>query len=112
MREGVRFRIESDELSGFQMFSVKSRGGVLIVTLNVKHALHEFLRFLETHEDDERAHRSAVAILTLILAWARMEDQIELSEERQEVQDIAMRWGRQASDVLGQLTNELDLGED
>lgn len=112
VREGVRFRIESDELSGFQMFSVKSRGGVLIVTLNVKHALHEFLRFLETHEDDERAHRSAVAILTLILAWARMEDQIELSEERQEVQDIAMRWGRQASDVLGQLTNELDLGED
>lgn len=112
VREGARFRIESDELSGFQMISVKSRGGVLIVTLNVKHALHEFLRFLETHEDDGQAHRSAVAILTLILAWARMEDEIELDEERQEVQDIAMRWGRQASDVLGQLTNELDIGED
>ena len=111
VREGVRFRIESDELSGFQMFSVKSRGGVLIVTLNVKHGLHEFLKVLESHDDEALAHEGAVAILTLLLAWARMEDQIERDDERLEVQDIAMRWGRQARDVLNQLVSELELGE-
>ena len=112
VREGARFRIESDELSGSQMFSVRSRGGVLIVTLNVKHGLHEFVKFLESHEGDERAHRGAVAILTLFLAWARMEDQIEREDERIEVQDIAMRWGRQARDVLKQLVTEADDGDD
>ena len=112
VREGARFRIESDELSGSQMFSVRSRGGVLIVTLNVKHGLHEFVKFLESHEGDEQAHRGAVAILTLFLAWARMEDQIEREDERIEVQDIAMRWGRQARDVLKQLVTETDDGDD
>lgn len=111
VREGVRFRIDSDELSGFQMFSVKSRGSVLIVTLNVRHGLHEFLKVLESHDDDTLAHGGAVAILTLLLAWARMEDQIEREDERLEVQDIAMRWGRQARDVLKQLVSELELGE-
>lgn len=112
VREGARFRIESDELSGSQMFSVRSRGGVLIVTLNVKHGLHEFVKFLESREGDEQAHRGAVAILTLFLAWARMEDQIEREDERIEVQDIAMRWGRQARDVLKQLVTEADDGDD
>ena len=112
VREGARFRIESDELSGSQMFSVRSRGGVLIVTLNVKHGLHEFVKFLESREGDELAHRGAVAILTLFLAWARMEDQIEREDERIEVQDIAMRWGRQARDVLKQLVTEADDGDD
>lgn len=112
VREGARFRIESDELSGSQMFSVRSRGGVLIVTLNVKHGLHEFVKFLESREDDDLAHHGAVAILTLLLAWARMEDQIEREDERIEVQDIAMRWGRQARDVLRQLVTEADDGND
>lgn len=112
VREGARFRIESDELSGSQMFSVRSRGGLLIVTLNVKHGLHEFVKFLESREGDELAHRGAVAILTLFLAWARMEDQIEREDERIEVQDIAMRWGRQARDVLKQLVTEADDGDD
>ena len=46
--------------------------------------------------------------------WARLAKITPSSAiERQEVQDIAMRTGAgKRVDVLGQLTNELDLGED
>ena len=103
------FRFLPEELDGHRMFSVRSRGGVLIVHLNTEHSLYEFLKFLEA-QDEAWRHRAAVAIRTLILAWARMEIGIERDEERYEVQEIAGRWGRQARAVIEDLNHEVGGG--
>lgn len=103
----VWFRFESRELSAYQMFMVERSEGILVVVLNVHHPVHKFLQFLEQRDDDQMAHRSAVAILTLILAWARMEDHIERNDQRREIQKIAMNWGEQVEGILEQLVTEL-----
>jgi hypothetical protein len=97
----LRFEFRPKQLSGYVMFEVRSVGGTLFVNLNINHPLYEFLQFLE-QRDDEAAHTAAVAIRVLLLAWARMEDQTG-PPRIIEVQDFAMRWGRQASDVLSRL---------
>ena len=107
VEEEVWFRFESRELSGYQMFMVERIEGILVVALNVHHPVHRFIQFLEQREDDQMAHQSAVAILTLILAWARMEDHIERNDDRREIQKIAMDWGEQVERILAQLVTEL-----
>ena len=71
--------------------------------LNINHDLYEFLKVLndkavETANPEVR--QAAVGVRTLLLAWARMEDHIELKEEQQRVQAIASRWGQHAGEVL------------
>ena len=108
VREDARFRIVPDDLSGYQMFSVKSRGGVLIVLLNINHRLYQYLQILEGLEGNQVAHQDAVAILTLVLAWARMEDEITREDERKETEHTAMQWGRQAEEFLTEFLEEID----
>ena len=105
VRNNFLYEFIPKELDGHQMFSVRSRGGVLFVHLNINHSLYEFLRFLEKRSD-QWAHQAAVALRTLLLAWARMEDQTEQREHRQEVQRTAQRWGEHATAVLPQLSGE------
>lgn len=100
------FRFLSEELDAHQMFSVRPRGGVLVVALNTEHSLYQFLQFLEDRDETWR-HRAAVAIRALILAWARMESGIERNEEKYEVQAVAGRWGRYARDVLQEINSEV-----
>ena len=108
VREDARFRIEPDDLSGYQMFSVKRRGGVLIVLLNINHRLYQYLQILEGLEGNSVAYQDAVAILTLVLAWARMEDEITREDERKETEHTAMQWGRQAEEFLTEFLEEID----
>ena len=107
VRRDFRYQFVPKELDDAnRMFSVRSHGGVLFVHLNQEHDLYEFLRTLEEHSG-EWSRRAAVAIRTLVLAWARMEDKTENPEQRQRVRDTALRWGRQAREVLNQINAEL-----
>ena len=109
VRNDFRFDFESVSGQGFQMFTCESRGGVLFVNLNINHQLYEFINFIEQEADiseNPALWKAAVGLRTLLLAWSRMEDQIESPERTQEVQSIAMDWGRQASAVLRQLNQQ------
>ena len=105
IRNDFRYEFIPKELDAYQMFSVRSRGGVLFVHLNIVHELYEFVNFLEERSDDW-AHQAAIALRTLLLAWARMEDQTTNRDQRQEVQRTAQRWGEHATAVLPQLSSE------
>ena len=109
VRNDFRFDFKSVNGRGFEMFTCDSRGGVLFVNLNINHQLYEFINFIEQEADANEnpvVWKAAVGLRTLLLAWSRMEDQIESPERTQEVQSIATDWGRQASMVLRQLNQQ------
>ena len=111
VRNDIRFKFVDKSLHGYTMFEVKSEGGVLIVSLNINHPLHKFLEWLKEHNEEtarETAHESATAILTLLLAWARLEDQIEDANRKLQIQDAATSWGKQATEVLKQIVEHVE----
>ena len=100
------FSIIPAQLPGSQMFSFVSRGGVLNMSLNINHPVYRFLQVIEAEaaeSDNDVARRAAVGILAMLLSWGRMEDDIERTDLRIQVQDRAFRWGAFVSRVLSDL---------
>ncbi len=102
-------------LYGHQMFGVDSVKGTLVVSLNINHELSEFLEVLEQRSDalkDPLARRAAVALRTLLLAWARLQDETAEGHDRAELESVAMQWGKHARAFLPELAEELNIGDD
>lgn len=100
------FSIVPAQLTGSQMFSFISRGGVLNMRLNIDHPIYRFLEVIEedvAESGNEVARKAAIGILAMLLSWGRMEDDIERPEIRIQVQDRAMHWGKMVSGVLRDL---------
>ena len=100
------FSIIPTQLTGSQMFSFVSRGGVLNMSLNIHHPIYRFLQVIEreaAESANEVARRAAVGILAMLLSWGRMEDDIDRDDIRLQVQDRAIHWGRMVSGVLNDL---------
>ena len=101
------FSIVPTQLTGSQMFSFVSRGGVLNMSLNIHHPIYKFLQVIEAEAAEsgsEVARRAAVGILAMLLSWGRMEDDIDRDDIRLQVQDRAIHWGRMVSGVLSDLS--------
>ena len=100
-------------LYGHQMFAVDSVKGTLVVSLNINHELSEFLDVLEQQSnelEDPLARRGAVALRTLLLAWARLQDETAEGHDRAELESVAMQWGKHARAFLPALAGELNFG--
>lgn len=100
------FKFVASNLSGSQVFSVTRQGGILHVNLNINHPIYGFLDVIETeagNEGNETARKAALSIRAMLLAWARMEDEIELESARLYFQDTCIRWGQMMRDVLNRL---------
>ena len=107
VQRGLNYNFEHSDLSGYQMFKVVSRGGILNVQLNINHAAYDFIRVIEDEAlqtGSGIARRAAVGIEVLLLAWARMEDEIEMTNKRMEFQDTGVNWGKMVHRVLRNLT--------
>lgn len=97
------FEFVPTRLNAYQVYSVTSRGGVLLVNLNINHPIYEFLNIIEREVDtegNEVARKAAVSIETMLLAWAKMEDGMEDETTRMDFQDTCLRWGRMMADML------------
>ena len=101
VERGDRYAFVSDTVPGSHMFSVKSREGVIYVTLNIDHPAYEVLRELEESllemEDRSELSNACVALRLLLLSWASAEDQYHDRDQRRRVQDVAGVWGRYAA---------------
>ena len=101
VERGDRYAFVSDTVPGSHMFSVKSREGVIYVTLNIDHPAYEVLRELEESllemEDAGGLSNACVALRLLLLSWASAEDQYHDRDQRRRVQDAAGVWGRYAA---------------
>jgi len=106
--ERLSYQFLSRQLDGYQMFSVRSVGGVLHIYLNTDHPIYDFLRHVEDELSDkvketDPAYQSIVAIRLLLSSWARMEDHTENKEERMRIQEIAREWGKHVAKFLDYL---------
>ena len=100
------------KLYGHQMFGVDNVDGVLVVSLNINHELSDFLDVLEEQSedlDDRLARRAAVALRTLLLAWARLQDETAENRDRAELEHIAVQWGRHARNFLPAIARDMNV---
>ena len=96
------------------MFGVDNVNGVLVVSLNINHELSDFLDILEDQSDDldnELARRAAVALRTLLLAWARLQDETAENRDRAEIEHIAVLWGKHARNFLPAIARDMNVGD-
>ena len=92
------------QVLGDLMFSVHNeRTGILNVMLNIHHPVYEFLKVIEEEAEksgNKLARRAALGLITMLLSWGNMENQIENPQRKRRVQNIAIDWGLQVSEVL------------
>lgn len=89
-------------------FSVKSKAGAIIVTLNTDHPAYE--KLVEVLEEDtegesvqelkQRLGNSLEGLKLLLMAWARYEDEQPNETKQQIAKDIRADWGRVARKFL------------
>lgn len=105
--KGLKYRIDAAALETGAFFSVQSKGGVLLVTLNTEHPAYELLIGAEdpsvlpdeVAELKARLRASQEGLEMMLFAWARYEDE-QLGDSRRQAQRVRFDWGRMAEDFL------------
>ncbi len=106
---GIKYIFTHGEIETPAFFSVRTRGGALIITLNTSHPaykhLMEILDDSDIEELTEEVLRSRLTnawrgLRLLLEAWARYEDEQIDGPPRQRVQDSRSDWGRVARQFL------------
>ncbi|MCC5609748.1 ATP-binding protein [Nostoc sp. CHAB 5834] len=108
--DGLKYIFAEADLETAAFFSVKPRGGAIIVTLNTNHpAYKNLVEILEKDVEgiDEETLRSRLTnslegLKLLLMAWARYEDEQPDGRRRQLAQDTRVDWGRIARQFLEQ----------
>ena len=107
--DGIKFVFNESDLETSAFFSVRPRGGALIITLNTSHPAYDHLiELLDTPDLENQAPEELVARLNnawkglklLLEAWARYEDEQPEGPRRNQAQDIRNDWGRVARQFL------------
>ena len=97
---GLKYRFAASDLDSPAFFSVTLRGGVIIITLNTRHPVHEHL--IEVLEPDDvgsaegRLDNAREGLRLLLEAWARYEDEQPEGPRRDAAMDARSDWGRVA----------------
>lgn len=95
----IKFRFRHADVPGFHIFDVSTAGGVILVTLNSRHPVHAQI-FEALRGEDGPAAEYAREVLSLIAAWARMEDEAPSEKVRIGIEDTRLQWGRMAMDFF------------
>ncbi|MCY4539602.1 MAG: ATP-binding protein [Chloroflexi bacterium] len=104
---GLKYTFAKSSVSTPAFFNVQSRGGIVIISLNVDHPAYTHLvEVLQQNSDDlsegeVRANLSNArqGLELLLIAWARYEDE-QNGTKREQTQDVRWDWGRVARDFL------------
>lgn len=107
---GLKYVFGHADTAAGSFFSVKPKGGALLITLNTAHpAYNHLVALLEDSADEsdldrlKRQHSQALDGLKLLLtAWARFEDETPDGGQRSAVQDAREDWGRVARQFLAE----------
>ena len=105
---GLKYTFARSELETSAFFTVKPKGGVLVITLNIAHSAYKHLvEVLEDEYEDDDAellkHRLIQAsdgLKLLLAAWARYEDEQPDGTRREWAQEARNDWGKIAKDFL------------
>jgi len=106
---GLKYLWTTKDLETPAFFSVKPKGGEIIIILNFSHpAYRNLVEILDDNLegiDDvellkERLDRARKGLKLLLMAWARYEDEQPDGSRRDNAQDCRTDWGRIARDFL------------
>lgn len=95
----IKFRFKHADVSGQTLFDFSTAGGLILVTLNTKHPVHARL-FEVLRVDDHHDLQYAKNVLSLVAAWARMEDEAPSEKMRLAIEEVRLQWGRMAMDFF------------
>ncbi|MEH1862959.1 MAG: ATP-binding protein [Nostoc sp.] len=106
--DGLKYTFVEAPLDTPAFFSVKPRGGAIIVTLNTNHpAYQNLVEILEEDVDKadidtlrSRLINSLDGLKLLLMAWARYEDEQPDGKRKENAQDNRIDWGRVARRFL------------
>jgi len=109
--DNLKYRFVPADLGSAAFFQVKNRGtGSIIIALNTQHPVYDSL--IEVLEEStagvspedlrRRLNGARDGLKTLLIAWARYEDELPEGPRRQTAQNTRDDWGRVARDFLTQ----------
>lgn len=113
----VGYVINPGRVSGSSLFDVRNDHGTIRIVLNQEHRLYRLLRVLSDRDDqdedagEESPGDASLALYLLFCAWARMVEHTRATSARQQLEDIVMRWGSEASHMLSIMSRRL-VGEE
>jgi hypothetical protein len=101
---GQKFEFFKADIQTPEFFTVRPRGGVILIGLNTNHPAYDNLvTLLEGAEGEgdlealkRRLKQSYEGLKLLLEAWARYEDEVADGQRKQRVQDARLEWGRVA----------------
>ncbi|CAC9567331.1 hypothetical protein [uncultured Gammaproteobacteria bacterium] len=97
--DNLKYIIKDGDIDGDAFFSVRPKGGKIMIILNINHPVHsKLIELLE--KDDEQGSNAFDALKLLIMAWARYEDQQPDGEQKDRTQEARADWGRMAKRFL------------
>ncbi len=105
---GLKYVFAAADIGTPAFFSVRQKGGSILITLNMEHPAYEKLvEVLDPEDasgggDDPQARLSLASdgLKLLLMAWARYEDEQPDGKRREQAQDARTDWGRLARDFL------------
>lgn len=101
--DNLKYIIKDGDIDGDAFFSVRPKGGKIMIILNINHPVYpKLIELLE--KDDEQGNNQENnafdALKLLIMAWARYEDQQPDGEQKNRTQEARADWGRMAKRFL------------
>ncbi len=108
--DGLKYIFATADVETPAFFSVKPRGGALVITLNTNHpAYSHLLEVLDQTEDtndiqslQKRLNQAVHGLKILLSAWARYEDEQRDQKTRNLAQNARFDWGRIANGFFEQ----------
>lgn len=105
--DNLKYVFTHSNLEGSAFFSVKPRGGTIVITLNTTHpAYNNLVDVLEQEVEGVpegelrmRLDKALVGLKLLFMSWARYEDELR-GEQKEQAQDTRADWGRVARQFL------------
>ena len=109
VNNGIKYIFNESDIETSAFFSVRPRGGAVIIALNISHpAYRHLIELLDTPNPEDLALEELVSRLNnawmglklLLEAWARYEDEQPEGTRKNQVQDTRNDWGRVARQFL------------
>ena len=106
--DGLKYVFAEADIETPAFFSVRQKGGSIIITLNTAHPAYESLvEVLEKDSNNDsiedlrrRLTGASDGLKLLLMAWARYEDEQPDGNRRERAQDARTDWGRLARQFL------------
>lgn len=106
--DGLKYVFAEADLESPAFFSVKQKGGSIIITLNTSHPAYDSLVEVLEREDPDgteeglrtRLKSAEEGLKLLLMAWARYEDEQPDGARRDAAQEARLDWGRLARQFL------------